>query len=71
MNSRYYRSLRKVFAGVVAAAALVALGGCFPYYYDPGYGYGHGHYERSHHGGWHNHDRDDHHRRRDHDGWWR
>ncbi len=66
MQMRYFGSLRKVFGALLAGTVLVALSGCYPYYWDHG-GYGYGHYERGYHGQQHHRDRDDYHRR-DRDG---
>ena len=46
MGSRHSVRRRKIWLGAVAGIALVALGGCYPYYYDLHYGYSGKRYRR-------------------------
>lgn len=47
MHIRYPGPLRKILGGLLAGAALVALSGCYPYYYD---GHAKAYYKQGHHG---------------------
>lgn len=50
MHTRHRVSRRKICGGLLAGIALVALGGCYPYYYDLHYSHGDRYYKRDHHG---------------------
>lgn len=69
MKIRRTGSLRKLIGALLGATLLVALSGCYPYYWGP-HGYGHGQYERGgHHGGGYHHDRNDRRHRDRHHGY--
>lgn len=50
MHIHHRVSLRRLSGGLLAAAALVALGGCYPYYYDSHYSHSDGYYQRDYQG---------------------
>jgi hypothetical protein len=50
MHIRHLASWRKLSVGLLAGIALVALSGCYPYYYDAHYSHGGGHYKQGYYG---------------------
>lgn len=50
MQIRHRVSMRRIRGGLVAGIALLALSGCYPYYYDAHYSSGGHGYERDHGG---------------------
>lgn len=50
MQFHHRVSLRRVSGGLLVALALVALGGCYPYYYDAHYSHSDGYYQRDYQG---------------------
>lgn len=69
MKDRHASIRRRVAGGLLGGMVLVALSGCYPYYYDIRYSHNDGYYGRDYHGSRHHYDHRYHHRDRDDRHW--